>query len=776
MRHFCARQLNNRDKVFDLAKQFPETHLASNSPSRTDVTDPLGKLKEAFHGRYLIERELGAGGMATVYLADDLKHHRKVAIKVMRPELSAAVGPERFLREITTTANLRHPHILPVFDSGDAEGSLFYVMPLVEGESLRTRLTREKHLGVEDALHIVKEVADGLGYAHGRGVIHRDIKPENILLESGHAVIVDFGIAKALSAAGSNALTQTGLSLGTPQYMSPEQAAAEQDLDGRSDLYSLACVLYEMLGGQPPFSGPSAQSLIHQHIMIPAPPVTNLRPGIPMPVVAALQRALAKTAADRFHSIAKFVEALERAPSAPQDQPSIAVLPFANMSRDRDDEYFSDGLAEELINVLAHIPNLKVTARTSAFAFRGKEQDIRGIAAALGVKMILEGSVRRAGSRIRVTAQLISADDGYQVWSEHYERELNDVFAIQDEIAQAIADALQVKLAARFARARHTPKMPAYEALLKGRHHMLRLSAESAARATDCFKQAMALDPGFAEPHASLGLNYFLLAMNGMGSLKDVMPLVDAEATQALQLEPSDAAPHFLLGAVAAAYEYDWKNAGEHFRVATAGPAVSAEAHWAYASLYLQPLGRFEEAVFQMERAVERDPLNAMWRGVLTSHLTHAQLYDRAIDQAKEAMTIDARHLVPFNTLGEAYVTLGRWPEAIEALEQAYRIMPHFALTTGMLAGALARSGERMRAEQLIPEMGEGSQPVMGRVLYHVLCSEMELAAEWYERAIEQRDPFALVFANTPLLSVFRQTPHWQKLAKMMNLPEPRRK
>src|ERR1041385_2022676 len=302
----------------------------SRSWGRADMSDVPVRLAAALADRYRIERELGQGGMATVYLAEDLKHHRKVAVKVLRPELAAALGPERFLREIETTANLRHPHILPLYDSGEAGGFLFYVMPLVEGESLRDRLTREKQLPVDDALRIAREVADALSYAHARGVIHRDIKPENILLESGHAVVADFGIAKAVRAAGGEALTRTGMSIGTPSYMSPEQAAGEQDLDGRSDLYALACVLYEMLAGQPPFTGPTAEALVRQHMVVDAPPVTNFRPAVPSSVASALARALAKPPADRFNPVAQFSEALR-----PGEGPSPAATTAAAAPRRR---------------------------------------------------------------------------------------------------------------------------------------------------------------------------------------------------------------------------------------------------------------------------------------------------------------------------------------------------------------------------------------------------------------------------------------------------------
>jgi len=285
------------------------------------LTDSLERLRSALSGRYAIERELGAGGMATVYLAQDERHHRQVAIKVLRPELAAALGPERFLREIETTANLRHPHILPLFDSGQAGGEvptlergtetfLYYVMPYVEGESLRARLDRVKQLPVDEALQIVREVADALSYAHARGVIHRDIKPENVLLESGHAVVADFGIARAVSAAGGEKLTRTGMAIGTPTYMSPEQAAGSDDLDGRSDLYALGCMLYEMLAGQPPFTGPTVESVVRQHIAAEAPVVTQYRPRVSSEVAAALDRALAKNPADRFATAREFAQAI----------------------------------------------------------------------------------------------------------------------------------------------------------------------------------------------------------------------------------------------------------------------------------------------------------------------------------------------------------------------------------------------------------------------------------------------------------------------------------
>jgi len=273
------------------------------------MPDTAERIRSALEGRYAIDRELGRGGMATVYLAEDVKHHRQVAVKVLHPELGEVLGKERFLREIETAARLSHPHILPLHDSGEIDGFLFFVMPLAEDESLRDRLDREKQLPIEDALRIAREVADALSYAHSHGVVHRDIKPENILLSSGHAVVADFGIARAVSAAGGDKLTETGMAVGTPSYMSPEQAAGEEDVDGRSDLYALGCLLYEMLAGQAPFTGPTAESVIHQHMTAEAPAITSIRPAVPADVAGVIQRAMAKTPADRFSPAAQFAEA-----------------------------------------------------------------------------------------------------------------------------------------------------------------------------------------------------------------------------------------------------------------------------------------------------------------------------------------------------------------------------------------------------------------------------------------------------------------------------------
>src|SRR2546426_4690775 len=380
-------------------------------PSMEQVQEALSA---ALGDRYTIDRVLGRGGMATVYVAEDRRHGRQVAIKVLRPDVAAAIGAERFLREITIAARLTHPHVLPLIDSGQAAGSLYYVMPYVRGETLRQRLVRERWLPLKDALGIARELGAGLDYAHREGFIHRDVKPENVLLADGHAVIADFGIARAIFQAGGDHVTEVGLAIGTPEYMSPEQAAGDRELDGRCDVYALACVIYEMLAGEPPFSGDSARAIIAKHLSEPPQPLRARRPDAPAAVEQALARALAKDPADRFASVAAFTTALEETrpgvvPAIVGKTRSIAVLPFVNASADPENEYLSDGISDELINALTKVDGLRIASRTSAFALKGKPQDIRAIGALLGVSAVLEGTVRKSGDRDRKSTRLNSS-------------------------------------------------------------------------------------------------------------------------------------------------------------------------------------------------------------------------------------------------------------------------------------------------------------------------------------------------------------------------------
>ena len=672
-----------------------------------------GRLVEALRDRYRIERELGQGGMATVYLAHDLKHDRSVALKTLRPHLGAALGADRFLAEIRITANLRHPHILPLYDSGEADGELFYVMPLVEGESLRDRLNREKQLPVDVALQIAREVADALSYAHARGVVHRDIKPDNILLESGHAVVADFGIAKALRAAGGETLTATGMSVGTPAYMSPEQAAGQQDLDGRSDLYALACVLYEMLAGQPPFTGATAEALVRQHLIVDAPPVTNFRPAVPAGVAAALQRALAKSPADRFNPVAQFSEALRpgegstahtsavapsarrpraarvalagvvllamalaasllwrRSPAAvPLASASVAVLPFVDLSGDRSSAYLGDGMAETLINALANMPGLSVAARTSAFSFRDKAEDVREIGRQLGVATVLEGSVQRAGDHLRVTAQLIKTSDGLHLWSRNFDRSTDDIFAVQDEVARAVVTALQGTLVIRTdssERAHGTRSPAAYDAYLLGRFYWNKRTTEDLVRAAEYFQQAIRADSSYAQAWTGLADSYVLFGpaeyqVPGINQ-DSILTLAEHAARRAIALAPELGEPQASLGEILE-YRGKWEAAGDAFRQGIALSPRYATGHQWY-SYHLMGWNRWDEAIREMERARDLDPLSFV---IIVSLAVAYDAAGRATDAVplyEQAEALEPGHRLTMQSLFAHDLVLGHYDEA----------------------------------------------------------------------------------------------------------------
>jgi TolB-like protein len=439
------------------------------------------------------------------------------------------------------------------------------------------------------------------------------------------------------------------------------------------------------------------------------------------------------------------------------------------MSSSKDDEYFSDGLAEEILNVLVRIPELKVTARMSSFAFRG-ERDVRRIGEALGVRTVLQGSVRHAGNRIRVSAQLINAADGYHLWSERFDRKLTDVFAIQDEIAAAIVAALQVKLAGSPAGppSRHKPNMPAYEALLKGRHQYFKNTPVAVARARDYFEQAIALDPEYAEPHTGLGLSYFFLWAYGAQPAREMMPLIRVEAQKALELSASEPGAHALLGVAAATYEYEWKEAEKHFQRAMAASPVPPEVRVRYALYHMLPCGRFREAIAEIKKGIEQDPLSILFRSYLSFILSAAGMYNRAIAEARKSLEIEEGLWATHSMIAQGYAFQGMFAEALEWAENAYRLPPWDSNAVGFLAGLRSRLGDEKGAKEILAgRMSVG----IGMIFYHLLRSEIEAAADWYDKGIEQHAPFAVVLATHSFMKPLRASPRWPTLARRMNLP-----
>jgi serine/threonine-protein kinase len=654
--------------------------------------------------------------MALVFLADDVKHGRKVAVKVLRPELAAQVGPGRFLSEIAISASLAHPNIIPLLDSGEAAGALYYVMPLIEGDSVRDRLMRDGPLPVDEALHIARGVAAALDYAHGRGILHRDIKPENVLLVAGEPVVADFGIAKALAASESGSATAVGFIAGTPAYMSPEQACGDAGLDGRSDIYSLGCLLFEMLTGELPFGGPTAMAITASKLTDATPRVSGLRRAVPPDIDAVVMRALSRKPDDRYataRDLAQALDAVRAAPGASVASPadgrptSLAVLPFVNVGAGADDEFLADGITEALIHTLSGMPGVRVVARTSAFAFKGRTRDVREIAAQLEVSAVLEGSVRRSGKRLRVTAQLVDATDGCHRWSERYDREVDDVFALEDDIARRVAEALTVTLTGTTAErpARVTGNFAAYELYLRGRHAWNRRTEPELRRSLRYYREALAADPAFARALAGMADSYLTLGIYGLASPGEVMPAAQDAAERALALDAGSAEARTSLACVRAVYGWDWGGAESEFRRAIeAGPGYPTARHW-YAMHCLAPQGRLTEARAELEAARANDPLSP----TINVSLALVSLFERDTARAErevgQVIELDPAFGFAHYVLGQVCESQGRHAAAVATFQAARPLLNESAELLAGLARALARAGDPAAAGELFEQL-----------------------------------------------------------------------
>lgn len=668
------------------------------------MTDQIDRLATALADRYAIEHELGQGGMAIVFLARDLKHDREVALKLLRPEIASEVGAERFAREIKLAARLSHPHILPLYDSGDAGGFLYYVMPNAEGFSLRDRLKQEQQLPVDEAVGIACEVADALDYAHRHGVVHRDIKPENIMLHEGHALVADFGIGKAVSEAGGESLTQSGVTVGTPAYMSPEQASGDGELDGRSDLYSLGCVLYEMLVGEQPFTGPTLQAVIAKRFVQTPVEVAALRAGVPSGVSHAVAKVLAKAPVDRFATGADLAQTLTSRVTAPPDTPwavpsvsppsekPIAVLPFANLSTDPENEYFSDGITEEIINALSRLDDLNVASRTSAFSFKGTTDDLRTVGEKLKVGTVLEGSVRKAGSRVRISAQLVDVERDTSLWSDKYDRTMDDIFAVQDEIATAIAEHLKSTLRGSSPAAlvtAATDNVEAYEHFLKGRHFWNQ-RGPGLFQGIEHFERAVALDPDFAPAHAGIADSYCILSTYALAAQREAYEKARQAADRALALDPEDAEAHRAVAMVEFNFGFDLKRAEEEFGAAIGRNPRNALA-LGYMAFLQGGLGRTKEALEFGKRAHEADPLSPLINYLVSVSAYFVREFEIGLRAAEAGLEIDPDHALSHWIRGLCLDGVGRMDDAVIAVERAVECSPGWIMWH-FLAGMYART------------------------------------------------------------------------------------
>jgi len=778
------------------------------------MSELLERLQQALGERYRIERELGRGGFATVFLATDLKHQREVALKVLHPELALALGSQRFLREIAMVAQFRHPHILPLYDSGDADGLLYYVMPFIEGESLRLRIDREKQLPLEDALRITREVADALDYAHGLGVVHRDVKPENILFEAGHAIVADFGIARAVSSAGTAKLTETGLAVGTPAYMSPEQAAGDPALDGRSDVYSLACVLYEMLGGAPPFTGPSPQAVLAAQITDPVPQLRTLRPTMPAGVERALEKALAKEAGQRYATAEEFVQHLTRASTAeavaadvrrerarrwwravltvagaalvaavgwwtvsaiaraggPRIH-SLAVLPLQNLSGDTAQDYFVLGMYDQLISELDQITALRVISRTSAQSAYRPGKSVPQIARELNVDAVVEGSVLHAGDSMRLRVQLVRAQPVEQnVWGQTYARSVQDVLQLEGDVARSVARQVKASLssaeAARLATTRRVnPKT--YESYLRGMYLLEKAKPEENARGLAYLKQAVEDDPADPLAYAGLALGYVNTA-HGPAPQVDAFPLAQEAAARALRLDSTLSETMAALGFLRGYWYWDWDASDSLFRRAIElNPSLSLAHYWYSWQLYL--FGQVDSAIAEHKRAEAADPLNpeiVAWLG----HIYYTQRrYDEAEAQAQHALALDSTIGVARLVAAEVDLARGRNEDAVTEARRAVGPDSGFLWVEGYISALAGHRDEARRIAAVLERQPIEPYNVFCLVAVYASLGDRDKAFRW----LDYPHPHAWIpwIRVEPWFSKLWDDPRFPPLLRRFHLP-----
>ncbi len=800
--------------------------------------DLLEQLRGALEGAYEIERELGGGGMSRVFAATDRALARRVAIKVVLPELAGGVDAERFRREIQVAASLQHPHIVPLLNTGTAGDLLYYVMPLVEGESVRARLSRQGELPLDECVRLLREIADALAYAHAHGIVHRDIKPDNILLAGRHAQVTDFGIARALSAdADAAPLTTTGLLLGTPAYMSPEQAAGGGQIDHRSDIYAFGVLAYEMIAGEPPFHSPTMAALLAAHLNRTPTPVSEHRPAVPPELAALVMRCLEKHPADRPQSAGEIRETLEalptptpgtlaksiaRQPSARRrpgwiaigavtavagavvlwaalrprhgaerpaaamvapaavdsagSRTAVAVLPFDNMSAQADNEYLSDGITEELINAVANISGLRVASRTSAFALKKSGLDLREIGRRLGVGTVLEGSVRREGRKLRVIARLSTVSDGLQVWHKDYNRDLADLFAVEQEIALAIAKALELRLAEfeeqRLARV-PTREADAHDLYLRGRYLWNQRAPTSLREGLALFERATKIDPNYALAYAGIADSYTILANHALMPVEEAYPKAKTAVLHAVALDSTLVEARTNLADIRFSYDWDWAGAEQDFRRAVALSAKYPTSHYYYA-LYLSAFGRFDESYAQFRQALQLDPQSRSIQANLGRVYAYARRFQDVVDQGKRSVAQDSTFGVGYSVIALGYELQGKLELAREACQRDVALRPTDPLVQANLARVDARMGLDEEAHRLLTDLVRRSAheevgPYSIATVYTAL-RDFNQAFAWLERAFQQRSDWLPFLAVEPQFEPLHKDPRFDEMLHRLKL------
>ena len=772
-------------------------------------------LRFALRGRYEIRRELGRGGTAIVYEADDLKHDRRVALKVLRPEIAVVLGPERFLREIRLAAKLQHPHILPLLDSGEAEGWLYYVLPCVEGPTLRQRLDAEGQLSLDECLRVIRDVCGALSYAHGQGIVHRDVKPENILLAGEHSLVTDFGIAQALTAAAGEKLTETGIAVGTPAYMSPEQAGGAARVDGRADVYAVGCVLYEMLAGTPPFTGPTAQALLARHTLDPVPPLRTVRRSVPVQVERVVMKALEKSPADRFQSVAELAEALAAPPSldgrrfalrgagavslgvaalaaaawaagigrGTESTPMqrIAVLPPENLGGDPGQDYFVDGIHDALIAELAQIEALSVISRPTMSRYRGTGKLVPEIATELGVQGVVATTLLVVGDSVRVTATLIDGRTDRPLWAETYERDLRDLLRLYGELATAVAEAVQVVLTpserTRLGNSRDVD--PAvYDLALLGRHECWKWTEDGFVQGIRYLEDAVGRDPASASAHAWLAMCYADQAFFTYARPTDAYPRAREVALRAIALDPTLAEAHAAVGLIRHSWDLDLEGPERDYRRALELSPGSVPIMLQY-SAYLTLTGRFDEAIEVGRRAIELDPFTETTNLNLGWTYFKAHRYDDAIAALRNTLALFPSYWFAHAELGWAYAAKGMHQEAVAQCDSARVRAPQVddQVLFGTCGWVYGRAGQRGSAHEMAARLNE----IAGRrwldpvylAWVQIGLGDGEAALASLRAAVEERSPTLVFLPIDPMFDPIRARPGFQELLSELGMTRP---
>ncbi len=796
------------------------------------------RLQEVLGRDHTVERELGGGGMSQVFVATDNSLGRRVVVKVLPRDLAAGVSVDRFKREIMLVAALQHPHIVGVISAGEIDGLPFFIMPYVEGESLRRKLEHSGPMPSRQAVSVMRDIARALSYAHERGIVHRDIKPDNVLLTSGSATLADFGVAKALSSAQavtsgeSGQLTRAGTSLGTPTYMAPEQVAGDSSTDHRADIYAFGVMAYEMLAGAPPFKDMSVQALMAAHLTVAPTPLAKEVAGVSARLASLVMRCLEKDPELRPQSAAELTDLLEdptisSGPTAsmtrlsssvlagrpalsvilkrglgitavviasvgtaiwlgrsvftdsvnPTDaQRSIAVLPLVNIGGDTSDVYFADGMTDELTSALNKVPGLRVASRTAAFSFKGQSRTPAEIGEALNVSTLLEGTIRREGSRLRLSAQLVNVADGLSMWSETYERELSDVFAVQDTLTRAIVGALQDRfggtVTADALPERGTDNLEAYDLYLRGRFFLQQRGADGLARALDYFEQAVSRDPAYADAYTGIADAYGLLPLYSATPFDSVLPLALRAVSRAIAMDSMLASAYVSRGGLLNS-AWRWTDAEQDLQRAIALDPRNATAHqWYGENLLLN--ARIEEAAIEFEHASELDPMSPVIAALLAIALAVAGEDQAAVENARHAVSLDPLTPVARFMLGAVYLYTDRAAEAIPEFEAARELVDGVATVHGLLGYAYAVTGQTNRARAVLrsidsTNLATGNAAAIARI--YLGLGDHSAALIWLDRAASAHDPF---FGSEPLASPLfdplRRDPRFADVVRKTNL------